>query len=119
MRLLKVKESKNESKLKNLEYEKLEGAQYLTTMDVKMAKTLFRYRSKMAQYSGNFKGKGPVELCPLCGTHSDLQEMSFKCPVVLKNIELNEDYENLFKTKLSKELAENLLAIVNVRGGKE
>ena len=36
-RLLKLKESKNESKLKNLEYEKLEGQQYLTTMDIKKA----------------------------------------------------------------------------------
>ena len=40
-RLVKLKESKNESKQKNLEYIKLEGAQYLTTKDVKLAKTLF------------------------------------------------------------------------------
>ena len=89
-RLLKLKESENKSKLKNLEYGQLEGQQYLTTMDVKKAKTLFRCRSRMAQISENFKGQGPIDLCPLCGNHSDLQEMSFKCPVVLENIELNE-----------------------------
>ena len=73
----------------------------------------------MAQFSDNFKGQGPIDLCPLCGNHSDLQGMSFKCPVVLENIELNEEYENIFKTKVSKELADNLQAIENLRRKKE
>ena len=117
-RLMMVKESKNESKLKNLEYKKLEVQQYLTTMDVKLAKTLFRFRSRTAQFSENYKDQGPVDLCPLCGSHSDLQELSFKCPVVLEKIELNEEYENIFKPQVSKELANKLQAIENLRRKK-
>ena len=56
-RLMKLKEPKNESKLKNVKYEKLEGQQYLTTLDVRKAKTVFRFRTEMAQFSGNYKGQ--------------------------------------------------------------
>ena len=116
---MKLKESKNESKLKNLKYEKLEGQQYLTTMDVKKAKTVFRFRTKMAQFSGNYKGQGPIELCPLCGSHSDHQEMSFRCSVVRDKIELAEEYENIFKPKISQDLANNLQKIDNLRRKEE
>ena len=114
-RLMKLKESKNESKLKNLKYEKLEGQQYLTTMDVKKAKTVFRFRTKMNQFSGNYKGLGPIELCPLCGSHSDHQEMSFRCSVVIDKIELAEEYENIYKPNISQDLANNLQKIDNLR----
>ena len=114
-RLMKLKKSKNESELKNVKYERLEGQQYLTTLDVRKAKTVFRFRTKMAQFSGNYKGQGPIELCPLCGSHSDHQEMSFRCPVVRGKMKLAEEYENIFESKISHDLANNLQQIENLR----
>ena len=118
-RLLKMKESKSESKMKNLKYEKLEAQKYLTMLDVNLAKTVFRFRVRMAQFSGNYKGQGPPELCPLCGLHKDLQELCFYCPSVLNKIELNEEYENLFQPEVSKDLARNLIEIEKLRKKEE
>ena len=52
-KLLELKESKNKSKMKNLRYEKLETQPYLVELEVKIAKNLFRYRVKMAEFERN------------------------------------------------------------------
>ena len=117
-RLLKLKESKSESKMKNLKYGKLEAQKYLTMLDVNLAKTVFRFRVRMAQFSGNYKGQGPPEFCPLCGLHKDLQELCFYCPSVLNQIELYEEYENIFQPEVSKDLARNLKEIEKLRKKK-
>ena len=107
-KMIEKKETKNQSKLKPLSYEKLEQQEYLKNLDVKLAKTSFRFRTRMAQFGGNFKGQGPLDPCPLCGEHQDLQELSFQCPEVLDKIKVNEDYDNIFEPKISRELAKNL-----------
>ena len=45
-KLMKMKESKTNSKLEKLKYEKLEEQQYLKSLDVKKAKTVFIYRTR-------------------------------------------------------------------------
>ena len=109
------KETKNQSKLKSLKYEKLEKQDYLTNLDVKLAKTAFRFRTRMAQFGGNFKGQGPLEPCPLCGEHPDLQELCFQCPEVVNKIQVNELYENICEPTISRELAKNLEGILKIR----
>ena len=113
--LVKLKEAKSESKMKNLSYEKLQTQKYLTMLDVRMAKTVFKFRVRMAQFSGNFMGQGPTEICPLCGLHSDFQELCFYCPSVLKKVDLKEEYENIFQPVISKDLARNLQDIEKLR----
>ena len=114
-KMVEIKETKNESKLKSLKYEKLEKQDYLTNLDVKLAKTAFRFRTRMAQFGGNFKGQGPLEPCPLCGEHPDLQELCFQCPEVVNKIQVNELYENIFEPTISRELAKNLEEILKIR----
>ena len=111
---MKMKESKTNSKL-----EKLEEQQYLKSLDVKKAKTVFRYRTRMALFSANYKGQGPIELCPLCGSHSDYQEMSFRCPKVQEKIEMDEEYGNIFKSTISKDWASMLQKIENLRSKED
>ena len=52
--------------MRKLSYAKLEQQDRLKTLDVKvkMDKTLFRFRCRMRNFSGNFKGKGPSDSCP-------------------------------------------------------
>ena len=61
------------SKMKDLNYTKLEMQTYLklNNTNTEGARTLFKYRTRMAQYGENFRGNtGPVN-CPLCGIQMD------------------------------------------------
>ena len=113
--LIEIKETKNGSKLRNLKYEKLELQDYLKTLDVKLSKTVFRFRCRMSNFSGNYKGKGPPDSCPLCGTHSDLQELCFLCPVVQDKVKIKEDYENIHQSIISRSPACDLEKIEKLR----
>ena len=72
----------------------------------------------MAKFSGNFRGHGPPEPCPLCGSHEDTQQMSFQCPVILGQMEVTEEYENIFEKKISQPLARTLGKILKLRKKK-
>ena len=114
-KLIELKEGKNASKLANLSYEKLCPQEYLFKLDVKVAKDVFRYRTRMMHFSGNFRGQGPIEFCPLCQKHEDLQELSFKCPAVLEKINVNEEYVNIFGSDISQNLGKTLSEIAKMR----
>ena len=59
----------NMSKLKELKYNRLKIQNYMLEFDPKLVKLILRYRIRMSDYSGNFKGKGQIKLCPLCNVH--------------------------------------------------
>ena len=117
--LLKIKEEKNSSKMENLKYEKLEKQGYLTKLDVWQAKEVFRFRTRMSDFSGNYRGQGPVELCPLCGQHEDLQNLCFQCPVVLENVRIKGKYEEIFEPNITLTLAKTLSEIAKMRKKEE
>ena len=114
-RLILLKETKNKSKMKDLEYEKLLAQEYLTNLDVHLAKTVFRFRVRMERFNGNFRGQGPTAPCPLCGLHKDDQHLSFKCLTVTKELDVTEEYENLFKVHISIGMAKTCHEIVKLR----
>ena len=92
------------SKMDNLSYSKLELQKYLKleNLDASGARTLFRYRTRMANFGENFReGNCPVN-CPLCGLHLDNQAMAFNnCPVLKANITIIGKYKELFKKNVS------------------
>ena len=104
-KLIEIKNTKNKSKMRNLKYQKLECQEYLRNLDVKSAKSIFKFRTRMARFQGNFKENVDVDFCPLCGAHRDLQELSFRCPEILKKVEILETYEDIFGSKISQKLA--------------
>ena len=73
----------------------------------------------MAKFSGNYKGQGPLESCPLCGRHEDSQELAFQCPKVLENCSISEEYFNIFENKISLNLAKTISAIMDLRRKEE
>ena len=113
--LVKMKETKSESKMRELKYEKLQAQEYLSSFDVKKAQTIFRFRVRMERFSGNYKGGGPPELCPLCNQHSDIQELCIECPVVISKIGVTENYSNIFKNNISGDLVGKLQQIMKLR----
>ena len=113
--LIAIQQTQNKSKLGKLEYEELKQQEYLTSLKVEQAKETFRFRTRMANFSDNYKEGGQVKLCPLCGQHDDTQILSFKCPKVTAGIEIIDDYEDIFKFKITHTLANTLTQIMKLR----
>ena len=80
------------------------------------AQTLFRYRTRMANYGENFRGlKDPVQ-CGLCATHLDNQKMSFEnCPVLKKNIDMSGKYCQIFSASVPSFLVNTLVEMDKFR----
>ena len=105
------------SKMDNLWYSKLEIQDYLksnkfTTNEVR---TIFSFRTRMANFGENFKNGQSQVPCPLCHLHLDSQAMAFQCSKVLEEVEVNGHYNDLFKEEIPKDLAETIVNIVEYR----
>ena len=108
-RLMKAKNG--HSKMDNLSYSKLEMQKYLKLENLYAsgARTLFRYRTRMANFGENFREGSTAVNCPLCGLHLDNQEMAFyNCPVIKANVKIRGQYEDIFKKNVSTELVNTL-----------
>ena len=56
-----------------------------------------------------------VKPCPLCGQHEDTQILSFKCLKITTKIEISDEYEDIFKSKITPTLANTLTQIMKLR----
>ena len=85
------------SKLGNLEYTELKMQDYLqsNSFTVEQARTVFAFRTKMANFGENYRQKEGPSLCPLCRDHLDAQELAFKCPVVIQRVDITEKFEDV------------------------
>ena len=113
--LTTLKENRNQSKLEKLSYQELHQQEYFTSLKVEQAKEIFKFRTRMAKFSDNFKEGGQVKPCPLCGQHDDTQYLSFKCQKVIENIEIIGEYEDIFKSKIDTNLANTVTRIMKLR----
>ena len=105
--LLNDKNTKSKSKLKNLEYTKLEIQKYLTSdkLSTRRKKLMFIARTRMLQVGDNFGNKD--ELCPLCLLEKNDQPhiiqclvVQFKCPEVFNDTDSK--YEDIFSNEPEK-----------------
>ena len=105
------------SKLDNLWYSDLSIQKYLTEskFTAEEARTLFLFRTRMAQFGENFRNGQEHTICPLCQLHYDSQNLAFQCPIVNANIKVNGKYEDLFKEDIPKEVAITICNIVKFR----
>ena len=108
------------SKMENTFHSKLEMQSYLKLQNITPddAKMIFAYRSRMANFSENFCGPGGPKLCPLCSTHLDNQQMAFRCPEILPQLNKKGKYEGLFRTEIPLETVQNLRIISELRNEK-
>lgn len=101
-RLLNIKET--HSKMENLKYSELNLQPYLKSdkISVRIAKQLFRYRTKMADLKDNFRSMYvDNNLCPLeCG-QPDTQENLLTCSSISENFGTAE-YNDLFTSNVDK-----------------
>ena len=113
--LLKLKEG--HSKMSNLNYTDLKMQSYLrnSNINVSEAQNVFRFRTRSAYFKANYKSKYSDQSCPLCQLHLDTQELSFKCEKINEELEINEDYNNIFKKDVQSKLAKTLFEVTTIR----
>ena len=106
------------SKMEKLSYVKLEMQEYLKQNSISSigGRTVFRYRTHMANYRQNFgSNNGPVNF-PLCGLHIDNQFMAFyNCQVIKDNVKIEGRYEDIFKNTVPSDLVKTLVNIEQFR----
>ena len=105
------------SKMKSLNYDKLNCQEYLKDKDTSVEEKLvaFKWRVRMARFDENYRAGKEETQCPLCENHKDGQRESFHCPAITKAIKVEEDYEDIFKAKVSKKMIKTLTKISEIR----
>ena len=106
------------SKLKDLDYVDLQIRPYFQdeNLSVNEKITIFKYRTRMANYENNFKrGKPNTQKCPVCHSHSDTQELAFQCSFLRKKIAMSSNYKDIFTDTIGKNLAKTLVKIEELR----
>ena len=99
---------KEHSKMDNIKYDKIVLQPYLNSSKVNpdLAKHIFKWRTRMADFKNNFKNGNPENACPFGCNQDDSQEMFLKCPVIISNVsELKTSkvvYSDIFSRNVSK-----------------
>jgi hypothetical protein len=97
----------------------LEMQDYLKDRRLKtsMAKAVFKFKTRMANFSENFKEGGQTKPCPLCkDSHAlDTQMHSLLCKVIVTNIEIESSYEEIFDSKVEVMAAKTVENILKFR----
>ena len=114
-KLLELKMSK--SKMKNLTYTDLKMQDYLSLkkMNTSEAKSLFKFRLRMAPFGENFRGGQKLIICPLCNDHPDGQSESFGCIELKKVMDIKGEYSRIFAQNIPEDLVKTIHNIYNFR----
>ena len=114
------------SKLRNLDYAEFKAQEYLLNKNFAYdeIKLVFKFRTRMLNFSGNFKAGRETVVCPLCNLHSDSQSLMLECPIIreelkkqfgdIRNIQMN----NFFKSNIDEYHVQVLKCAMEVRETK-
>ena len=105
------------SKMENTFHGKLEIQKYLRQKNISAedAKLVFAFRTRMAEFSENFRGPHGPKMCALCYTHLDNQPMAFNCTVIKPHLDKKGKYEYIFRSEIPMETIRNLKIITKMR----
>ena len=105
----------NHSKMKDLFYTDIHMQEYMknNSFTVQESQMIFKFRTRTANFHGNFKGKSDIQMCPLCNIHLDRQEMVLECPVAKPEAKGN--LSQIFTSNIPKELVRSLVKIMQIR----
>ena len=103
--------------MKILTYTELKMQEYLLLkkMNTSEAKSLFKFRLRMAPFGENFRGGQKEIICPLCNVHPDGQSESFGCIELKKVIDIKGEYLKIFGQNIPEELVKTIHNIYNFR----
>ena len=115
MKLMEAKMS--HSKMDDLFYTQLKMQEYFKSnkFTVTQARTIYSFRTRMANFQENFQGVKGHTPCPLCLIHFDSQAMAFQCPKVRSAVMVNGKLEDIFSEDIPMELVVTLTNILVYR----
>ena len=114
-------ESKFEhSKMDDLDYTDLEIQNYLVSeeLSTNQKRTIFHFRTRMAEFSENYKQNDVVKPCQICKMHSDCQAHSVVCHETIKHVKKKGKYSEIFTNNISTDTATMLEEIIKIRKDK-
>ena len=78
---------------------------------------IFKLRTRMAEYGGNFKGGREKVMCPYCHLHLDSQDISYKCPVIKEEVKVigESEIKDIYSSHVKLETVETLEKIEEYR----
>ena len=119
LEILKMKQMKH-SKMTNITYKSLKMQNYFTRPDVEHQdkKTIFRYRVRMERFGENFRGGAESIQCPLCFSHLDNQEMSFNCPKIKQEIDIQGNISDIYEDDIPSSSIQTIMKISRYRTNK-
>ena len=107
------------SKMDDLDYSEMSMQSYLTDpkMKVSEARTIFRFRTRMTKFWGNFKGGRPPQVCIVCkeAQSTDTQQHIFECKALAQIINIEGKYEEIFRTVIDEKLVKTLENVMKIR----
>ena len=108
------------SKMDDLVFTELKIQKYLLAeeLSVNQKQTIFAFRTRMSDFSENFRNGGPSTPCKICNLHIDSQAHGVNCPEVLKNVNKTGNYQEIFTDNISSDTATMLEAIMKYRKNK-
>ena len=94
-----LEQKEKHSKNGKLYYTDLKLRPYLNSevINKTWAKTVFSFRTRMADFCKKY---GKISPYPLCHNHSDTQKWSFSCKKVVENEPINGQHSNIFSDKV-------------------
>ena len=91
----------NESKF-DLVYTDLEIHKYWVSEELStyQKRTIFHFRTLMAEFSENYKQKEVVKSSQICKMHSDCQDHSVVCHETMKHVKIKRNYTEMFTNNI-------------------
>ena len=106
-------------KLENVKYSELKMQSYLSNelLSLEEKRTIFKFRSRMADFGDNFKAGRTFTICPLCKLHFDSQLLCLQCPAIKKvlGVDANLNIDDVYSDYVSVKSARILVQVVNER----
>ena len=105
------------SKMDNLIFTELKIQDYLVSENISVVqkRNIFHFRTRMANFSENFRGQDPPKPCQVCRSHVDCQEHSVNCAETMKNVNKKGKYDEIFSSSISSDTAIMLEQILRNR----
>ena len=113
--LLKRKEK--HKKMENVQHTTFEMQNYLKQNQItpKQARTIFKFRTRMENFSENFKARKPTKQCQVCNESKDMQSHSLKCIGILEIIRIRGNIDEIFNKTISSNMARVLENMIRFR----
>ena len=110
-----IKSQGSPSKMENLHYSSLKLQKYMKNMRIDQVRNIFRYRTNMARFGKNYRGKEDFIMCPLCSKHFDSQELSFQCEFFKDKMNINCNMSDVNSENVSQETAKVITDMMRLR----